>query len=167
MCWSNYMAIPIVLKKPLRVYKVGTSTTFDNFISLFQDYVYHKCQTVPTVEINPKFERLCPDEELFNPAWYYDCFYIHRLYSVISMIYIQEAYHSYTKIQYTFSRIYKKDSIYTGKRIIFGNQLREIILDNPYYVATFVIPKGAMYIINTKGEIVSNQIIYTGRYLKL
>ena len=43
MCWSNYMAIPIVLKKPLRVYKVGTSTTFDNFISLFRDCVYYKC----------------------------------------------------------------------------------------------------------------------------
>ena len=24
MCWSNYMATPIVLKKPLRVYKVGS-----------------------------------------------------------------------------------------------------------------------------------------------
>ena len=93
--------------------------------------------------------------------------YIYRMYSVISMIYIQEAYHSYTKIQYTFSRIYRKDSIYTGKRIIFGNQLREIILYSPYYVATFVIPKGATYIINTKGEIVSDKIIYTGRYLKL
>ena len=93
--------------------------------------------------------------------------YIHRMYSVISMIYIQEAYHSYTKIQYTFSRFYEKDSIYTGKRIIFGNQLTTIILDNPYYVATFVIPKGSTYIINTKGEIVSDKIIYTGRYLKL
>lgn len=80
MCWSNYMATPIVLKKPLRVYKVGTLATFDNFISLFQDYVYHKCQTMPTVEINPKFERLRPDEELFNPAWYFDCFYIHKGY---------------------------------------------------------------------------------------
>lgn len=89
------------------------------------------------------------------------------MYSVISMIYIQEAYHSYTKIQYTLSRIYEKDSIYTGRRIIFGNQLREIILDNPYYVATFVIPKGSQYAINWKGEIVSNQIIYIGRYLKL
>lgn len=27
MCWSNYMATPIVLKKPLKVYKVGTAKT--------------------------------------------------------------------------------------------------------------------------------------------
>ena len=71
-------------------------------------------------------------------------------YSDISIIYIREAYHSYTKIQPTLS-----------------NQLRAIRSDNPYYVATFVIPKGATYIINTKGEIVSDKIIYTGRYLKL
>lgn len=80
MCWSNNIVTPIVLKKPLRVYKVGTSTTFDSFISLFQDYVYYKCQTMPTVEIDPKFKRLCPDEKLFNPAWYYDCFCIHKGY---------------------------------------------------------------------------------------
>ena len=85
----------------------------------------------------------------------------------LNIICIEKAYHSYTKIQYTFSRIYEKDSIYTGKRIIFGNQLTAIILDNPYYVATFVIPKGSQYAINWKGEIVSNQIIYTGKHLKL
>lgn len=80
MCWSNYMATPIVLKKPLRVYKVGTSTTFDNFISLYYNFVYHKCQTMPTVEINPKFERFYPAERPFNLAWYYDRFYIHKGY---------------------------------------------------------------------------------------
>lgn len=51
MCWTNYMATPIVLKKPLRVYKVGMSTTSDNFISLYRDFVYYKSRTVPTIEI--------------------------------------------------------------------------------------------------------------------
>ena len=80
MCWSNYMVTPIVLKKPLRVYKVGTSTPFNNFISLFRDHVYYKCQTMPTVEINPKFERLHPYEKLFRPDLYNDCFYIYKGY---------------------------------------------------------------------------------------
>ena len=80
MCWSNYMATPIVLKKPLRVYKVGTSTIFDNFISLFKDYVYHKCQTMPTVEIDPKFERI-------YPAWYFDYFYITFLIWLIVLLF--------------------------------------------------------------------------------
>lgn len=51
------MVTPIVLKKPLRVYKVGILATFDNFISLFLGYKYYKCQTMPTVEINPEFNR--------------------------------------------------------------------------------------------------------------
>lgn len=79
MCWENNTAIPLILKKPLRVYKVGTSTTSDNFISLYQDFIYYKSRTVPTVEINPKFERyfsLIP----ISALWNYDTFYIHRGY---------------------------------------------------------------------------------------
>lgn len=69
MCWSNYMATPIVLKKPLRVYKVGKTKIFGNFISLFRDCVYYKCQTIPTVEIDPEFDRFHPAARLSNPAW--------------------------------------------------------------------------------------------------
>lgn len=53
MCWSNNMVTPIVLKKPLIVYKIGMSTTSGNFISLYQDFIYYKSEIVPTVEINP------------------------------------------------------------------------------------------------------------------
>lgn len=53
------------------------------------------------------------------------------------------------------------------KGIIFGNQIVSISLINPYYAATFVIPKGSQYAVNWKGEIISNQIVYTGKYLKL
>lgn len=80
MCWVNYMATPIVLKKPLRVYKVGILAPFDNFISLFRDYMYHKCQTMPTVEIDPEFNRFHTAAGLFDPAWYYDHFHIHKGY---------------------------------------------------------------------------------------
>lgn len=40
--------------KPLKVYKVGMSTTSDNFISLYQDFIYYKSSTV---EITPEFIR--------------------------------------------------------------------------------------------------------------
>lgn len=73
MCWTNTIAIPLVLKKPLRVYKVGTSSIFCGFIQRFQ-----VPQTVPTVKINPEFV-FGPRDEL----WSYDNFYIH------------EGYHSY------------------------------------------------------------------------
>ena len=78
MCWSNYMAIPIVLKKSLRVYKVGVSTICDNFISLFRGYVYHKCQVMPTVKINPIFIRHYPIIRLLS--WQNDNFHIYTGY---------------------------------------------------------------------------------------
>ena len=83
MCWTNYIAIPLVLKKPLRVYKVGTVSIFCGFISLYRDFRYRESQTTPTVKINPKFERCLP---IFGPRdelWSYDNFYIN------------EGYHSY------------------------------------------------------------------------
>ena len=55
MCWTNYMAIPIVLKKPLRVYKVGTSTILGGFRSLYYNFVYHRFKVMPIVEINSEF----------------------------------------------------------------------------------------------------------------
>lgn len=86
MCWSNNMATPIILKKPLKVYKVGTSVAFggDSFISLYQNFMYCKSQTMPTVKINPQFIRLYPPLPFINSAlWEYDTFYIY------------EGYHSY------------------------------------------------------------------------
>ena len=83
MCWSNYIAIPLVLKKPLRVYKVGTVSIFGGFISLHRDFRYREYQTMPTVKINPEFIR-CP--LIFRrrgELWSYDNFYIY------------EGYHSY------------------------------------------------------------------------
>ena len=82
MCWTNHMAISIVLKKPLRVYKVGTVSIFGGFISLFRDFMYRESQTMPTIKINPEFTR----RHLFVPGYkpqMWDTFYIH------------EGYHSY------------------------------------------------------------------------
>ena len=79
MCWSNNMVTPIVLKKPLIVYKIGMSTTSDNFISLYQDFIYYKSKTVPTVEINPGFERYFSIIPI-SALWTYDTFYIHKGY---------------------------------------------------------------------------------------
>lgn len=78
---------------------------------------------------------------------------------------VEEAYHSYTKIQYTLKSV--NDSFFKVKGIIFGNQIVPLSFNNPYYVATFVIPKGSQYAVNLEGEIISNQIMYTGKYLKL
>ena len=82
MCWTNYMATPIVLKKPLRVYKTGTLTVLGDFVSLFQNFRYYKFQNIPTIKINSEFTR----RYLFVPGYkpqMWDNFYIY------------EGYHSY------------------------------------------------------------------------
>lgn len=82
MCWSNYMATPIVLKKSLRVYKIGTSSIFGGFISSFQNFRYYESQNISTIKINSEFTR----HHLFVPGYkpqMWDTFHIH------------EGYHSY------------------------------------------------------------------------
>ena len=80
MCWTNYMAIPIVLKKPLRVYKVGTVSIFCGFISLYRDFRYPESQTMPTVKINPEFERNSCFAIRLVELWKCDRFYIYKGY---------------------------------------------------------------------------------------
>lgn len=82
MCWSNYIVTPIVLKKPLRVYKVGTLTTLGGFKSLYHKFMYLKSKAVPTVKINPEFTKYCTFSPL-DKSWMYNAFCIN------------EGYHSY------------------------------------------------------------------------
>ena len=81
---------------------------------------------------------------------------------------IEKAYHSYTEVHFIWDSSYY---IHCGaticKDMLFGKRGICIPFENDWYIATFIIPKGSRYIINTKGEIVSDKIIYTGRYLKL
>ena len=80
---------------------------------------------------------------------------------------IEKAYHSYTGIHFIWDASYYFGGATRYRDLLFGKQKVCIPIKNDAYIATFVIPKGATYIINTKGEIVSDKIIYTGRYLKL
>lgn len=80
MCWSNNIAIPLVLKKPLRVYKVGTSTALGSFISLYQSTWYYKHRVMPIVKINPEFKRICLPLFYISTHWEGDIFYISKGY---------------------------------------------------------------------------------------
>lgn len=126
MCWSNYMATPIVLKKPLRVYKVGTLSILGGFISLFRDFRYRESQTMPTVKINPEFTRC----NLFVPGYrpqMWDTFYIH------------EGYHSYltkemakcSKDEYDDIGIFE---IPAGATVYINYRHREVVSTNIKYL---------------------------------
>lgn len=113
MCWADCMAIPIVLKKPLKVYKVGNIKTSGIFISLYQNFRYYKSQIMPTVKINPKFERSNYFAiGYFGELWKYDRFYIN------------EGYHSYLTEKRAKSNMYS-----SGKIGIF-----EIPVDTTVYI---------------------------------
>lgn len=127
MCWTNNMATPIMLKKPLIVYKVGTSTTSDNFISLYQNFIYYKSRNMPTVEINPKFDRYNSGVGYLDVLWNYDRFYIH------------EGYHSYLTEEMAKCRKDEYDEIGifeipAGATIYVNYKCKEVVSTNIKYL---------------------------------
>lgn len=147
MCWMEFLGNVKyqVADKDIEVYKIVTCANKQSCVSIIKNFNYtaNILYKIPTLECNE----------------------IARRYGVLK---IEKAYHSYTGVQFICdSASHIDDEIYRRKRIILGNRGMFIYFENEAYIATFIIPKGSKYIINTKGEIVSDKIIYTGRYLKL
>lgn len=151
MCWVEVLKNVKyqVADRDIEVYKIVSDANKLSCESLIQGFVY---------KANIKYEMGAMElgEPSFGSAFYNT-----------DVIYITKAYHSYTKIRFTLKKPYSLCSPPEYKGIIAGNLLMPIRIDNPYYAATFIIPKGSQYAVNWKGEIVSNQIIYTGKHLKL
>ena len=127
MCWSNYMATPIVLKKPLKVYKVGASTVLGDFISLYRNFIYRESQTMPTVKINPEFTRCPPIFGHQDGLWSYDNFHIHK------------GYHSYLTEEMAKCNRGKYDDIGifeipVGATIYVNYKLREVVSTDIKYL---------------------------------
>lgn len=147
MCWTetrNNINVQIA-DKDIEVYKVVFKASKQSCESCIKGFMY---------EANIRYK--------------IPFIYIKKSYIGSTVIFcVEKAYHSYTKIRHTLRRLDEKNPTYGVKGIIVGNQLIPLPINNPYYVATFVIPKGSQYAVNWKGEIISNQIIYTGKHLKL
>lgn len=147
MCWTEIKdRINIqIAYKDFKVYKIVLDANKQSCKSIVRGFNY----TVDTLYNIPTIE-----SEVIDP--YY------------GKIKIEKAYHSYTGIHFICDSSYYIHSGATRCRdLLFGKQRVYIPFENDGYIATFIIPKGATYIINTKGEIVSDKIIYTGRYIKL
>ena len=122
MCWTNTIAIPLVLKKPLIVYKVGTSSIFCGFISLYRDFRYRESQTMPTVKIDPEF--------VFGPRdepWSYDNFYIYEGYHS----YLTEEMAKCSRDEYDEIGIFE---IPAGATIYVNYRRREVVSTNIKYL---------------------------------
>ena len=147
MCWieiKDNINVQIA-DKDFEVYKIVLNANKQSCTSIVRGFNY----TVDTLYTIPTIESKVID-------------YFYR------KIKIEKAYHSYTEVHFIWDSSYY---IHCGatlcKDVIFGKRGICIPFENDWYIATFIIPKGSKYIINTKGEIVSDKIIYTGRYLKL
>ena len=151
MCWiEDTKSFDLqIANRDIEVYKIVSDASKLSCESLIQGFIYEA--NIGYVMDAMEFEESCLGDAFYNA----------------NLIYITKAYHSYTKIRFTLKRPYDPCLAPEYKGIIAGNLLMPIRIDNPYYIATFVIPKGSQYAINWKGEIVSNQIMYTGKHLKL
>ena len=127
MCWTNYIAIPLVLKKPLRVYKVGTLSIFCGFISLYRDFRYRESQTMPTVKINPEFIRCPPIFGSQNELWSYDNFYIYEGYHS----YLTEKMAKYSTNEYDDIGIFE---IPAGATVYINYRHREVVSTDIRYL---------------------------------
>lgn len=151
MCWiENIENLDIqVADKDIEVYKVVLEADKQSCVSCVQGFVYeaNTLYKIPSIQRGKT--------------------YINSICCISNIVCVEKAYHSYTKVQHTLKRIDKRDYPHKYKGLIIGNQLAPIKIDNSYYVATFIIPKGARYCLNECGDAVSNKLIYTGNYIKV
>lgn len=140
MCWTgNTTAIKKIAERDFYVYKIGRVVWNGIFVSCIKNFVYH-----------PK----CPNK-IIPLTVQIPC---------RGTCVIQEGYHSYKWIAF--------DGINSHERCLYlGNYyfaLKEnVSLYKHCCIATFIIPKGAKYYENEFGGIVSLEIVYTGKHLKL
>lgn len=147
MCWIEVLRNVKyqVADKDIEVYKIVLDANKQSCKSIVRGFNYttNILYKIPTLECNE----------------------IARRYGTIK---IEKAYHSYTGVQFICdSAFHRVNGVYRCKRIIFGNRRMFVPFKNDSYIATFIIPKGAVYTINSYGEVVSNKIMYTGKHLKL
>lgn len=147
MCWiENIRSLNLqTADRDIEVYKIVLDASKQSCKSIVRgfNYTVDALYNIPTIE-----------SEVIDP--YY------------GKIKIEKAYHSYTGIRFICDSSYHIHSGATRcKDLLFGKRRVCIPFENDGYIATFIIPKGATYIINVQGEVVSDKIIYTGKYIKL
>lgn len=145
MCWicdiENLKAQKA--EKNIRVYKVVTKATKKSCTSPFMEYTYYLKDTPLSLTLRV----------LIEP---------HSNFAKIA-----EGYYSYPSVNFVCNSEALSSDGRLYKAIQCGYYKEMIAVNNSLYLATFIIPAGSTYFINEEGVIVSNNIRYTGKYLKL
>ena len=140
MCWVSAKAIQKIAEKDFYVYKIGRVVWNGIFVSYIKNFVY-----------NPKCSNKIIPLMVQIPCR--------------GTCVIQEGYHSYKWIAFDDTNP-RERCLYLGN---YDNALKEnLSLYGGYCcIGTFIIPKGTEYFENEHGHIVSSEIIYTGKYLRI
>lgn len=139
MCWIGRKDNKQVAKRDFYVYKIGL-VRGNTFTSLFQKHIYEIKRSNSIIPLKP-VEDNC------------------------GMIKIENDYHSYKEVAIEFCQNPYLRYIYLGDSI--KGFIDDLSLYFYLYLCTFIVPKGSEYYINNRGEIVSSNIIYTGKWVKL
>ena len=143
MCWVGKCDVKIA-KRDFYVYKLGCISD-EGFHSLYQNFIYVPKEINKKIKLKP----VIPD---------------YKIYKLMKEQYggIYEGYHYYKDITMPYS-----DLGSCSRTIYLGRIAENVRLHNIYSIATFIVPKGSKYYENDNGEIVSSNIIYTGKYVKI
>ena len=139
MCWLSAKAVQKIAEKDFYVYKIGRVPWNSIFISDIKNFEYI-----------PKSRNKIVSLIVQSPC--------------INTYIIQEGYHSYKWVAID-------DTNPNERCLCLGNYdpaLKEnLSLYRHCCIGTFVVPQGAEYYESEFGGIVSSDIIYTGKYIKL
>ena len=140
MCWVSAKAIQKIAEKDFYVYKIGRVPWDNIFVSHLKNFDYvskNRNRKIPLIVQYP-----CRD-----------------------ICVVQQGYHSYKWIAFDDTNPHER-CLYLGN---YDNALKEnLSLYGGYCcIGTFIVPKGAEYFENKYGHIVSSEIIYTGKYLRI
>lgn len=144
MCWTEIKdnVNVQIADKDLKVYKIVSDANKQSCKSIIMgfDYTVNTPYYIPTIEYVFGFKH--------------------------KVVNIKKAYHSYIGIHFICNSSFYNRAI-RSKGMLVGRRRISVPFENEGYIATFIIPKGATYIINAQGAVVSDKIIYTGKYIKL
>jgi len=143
ICYANNLKAHIA-EKDTNVYKMVEEANKKTCVSMFEKFCYY-------TDIEPDKVDLV-------------------LYSNIYGDYLRagEGYHSYKSVSIPFNSTTNSYHLEREiKAIVLGKKWDLLRTDNKFYLATFIIPKGALYFTNEYDIIVSSRIKYTGKFVKL
>lgn len=125
-----------------------------------------KAKTKQVAEKDIKVYKICTNTDHMVVSYFRKYIYVPlEITHEINVTFVEESglnyvtggYHSYKSCKW-YPHLFK----YKELAVVVEDTFRPYYYKSPVVIAEFIIPKGTIYYENTNGEIVSNQIMFTG-----